>query len=134
MKTQTALTIQTQLANLKAKVKKKEKLLSKKRRTAAVSERSQKRKDSERRQFLAGAYVLAALEKTGDQASKLKIGEQSLEQWLTRDADRVLFDLEVVRQEITGVADGQSTSGAADQTPPLDVPIGMNGECTYGDE
>ena len=125
MQTKTSLTIQTQLDNLKAKVKKKQGLLTAKKRKAAVSERSQNRQDGERRQFLAGAYVLAALQKIGQDASTLQIGEQSLEEWLVRDADRVVFNLQALTQKNAGVSGGESTSAADDEAALKDVPMEM---------
>jgi hypothetical protein len=83
------------------------------------------RKAETRRKILLGAFALDALGQSGVDPSSLVIEGRSLAQWLERDADRILFNLQALGEEFTGVADDPSTRGAADQIASVDVPMEM---------
>lgn len=112
----TNLAKQLEAAKLKAKA---EELARRKGQNSAL------RKAETRRKILLGAFALDALGQGGVDPSSLVIAGKSLEEWLERDADRMLFNLQAHAEEITDVADDQGTRGAAEQIASVDVTVEM---------
>ncbi len=115
----TKLEEQLETAKIKAKA---EKLVRQKGLNSAL------RKAETRRKILLGAFALDALGQSGVDPSSLVIAGKSLADWLERDADRMLFNLQALAEEISDVADDPSTNGAAGPIAPVDSPMEMNEE------
>lgn len=98
-KPSTLTAAQKRVVELEAKLKQARALAQKQANKAKAHEQGQQRKIDTRRKVLLGSFVQAMQTKNGIHAGQFTYESERFSDWLTRDEERALFDLQPVNEK-----------------------------------